>query len=76
MRIIEEGSIPNIEYVFTCRHCKCVFAVTEFELYSTPYINKSSYRCPTCGTQVYGYITQEVEEEETPTTESDEVDES
>lgn len=61
MRIIKEGIVPNLEYVFNCGYCGCVFAVTDYELHQTPYINKGSYKCPTCGTQVYGCKTQEVE---------------
>lgn len=62
MRIIKEGKVPNVEYIFTCGYCACEFAVTSHELYNeNSYINKNSYKCPTCGTQVYGYITQEIE---------------
>jgi len=63
MRIIKEGVVPEVEYVFTCGYCGCEFAVTSYELRNeNPYINKNSYKCPTCGTQVYGYTTQEVEQ--------------
>ena len=62
MRIIKEGVLPNIEYVFECKTCGCEFAVTGQELFTeNPYINKNSYKCPTCSTQVYGYKKQEVE---------------
>ena len=64
MRIIKEGHIPYLEYVFNCGYCGCEFAVTRYELFNeNSYIDKSSYRCPTCGTQVYGAVPQEVEEE-------------
>ena len=64
MRIIKEGSVPNLEYVFICSYCGCEFAVTKYELFiENPYINKDSYKCPTCGTQVYGAKPQEVEDE-------------
>jgi len=67
MRIIREGVIPNLEYIFVCNHCGCMFAVSEYELHETnPYINKTSYKCPTCATQVFGYVVQEVEENENP----------
>lgn len=56
MRIIKEGKVPDIEYIFTCGYCACEFAITPHELY-----NENSYKCPTCGTQIYGYITQEIE---------------
>lgn len=73
MRIIKEGVIPNIEYVFVCKCCGCEFAIMPYELYEeNPYINKNSYPCPTCGTQVYGYAIQEVEEELTPSIPPDE----
>ena len=73
MRIIKEGKVPNVEYIFTCGYCACEFAITAHELYNeNSYINKNSYKCPTCGTQVYGYITQEVEESE-PEPESSEM---
>lgn len=63
MRIIKPGSIPNVEYIFTCKICGCEFAVTDHELHQeNSYINKDSYKCPTCGTQVFGYQIQEIEE--------------
>ena len=64
MRIIKEGTIPDIEYVFTCNYCGCEFAITPSELQFSPYINKESFKCPTCGTQVYGFVVQEIEENE------------
>ncbi len=66
MRIIKEGTIPNIEYVFTCDYCGCEFAVTEGELRSSPFFEKESYRCPTCGKQVYGATPQEIDTTELP----------
>lgn len=69
MRIIKEGIIPNVESVFICNYCKCEFAVTPAELRDSPYINKESFKCPTCGTQVYGFVVREVEENESDDTE-------
>ena len=63
MRIIKEGKIPNLEYVFTCSYCECEFAVTREELFNeSPYIDKNSYPCPICNTQVYGGKPQVIEE--------------
>jgi len=65
MRIIKQGRIPNLEYLFTCNTCGCEFAVTRYELINeNSYIDKSSYKCPICGEQAYGPIMQEVEESE------------
>ena len=65
MRIIKEGKVPDVEYIFTCNYCNCEFAVTRYELfYESPYIDKGSYKCPTCGTQVFGPVVQEIEESE------------
>ena len=76
MRIIEEGIIPNLEYIFTCNHCGCVFAVSDYELHETnPYINKNSYKCPTCATQVYGYSVQEIEDTSADTDSDSEISE-
>lgn len=79
MRIIKEGKIPNFEYVFTCHYCDCEFAVTRYELFDkNPYIDKGSYKCPTCGTQVFGGAYKEIEEDSInlePESESNEVDE-
>ena len=73
MRIIKEGHIPNLEYVFNCGYCGCEFAVTRYELFDeNSYIDKNSYRCPTCGTQVYGAVPQEIEEEPVINTEDSE----
>ena len=72
MRIIKEGHIPNFEYVFTCRVCGCEFAVTQQELINeNQYLDKNSYKCPTCGTQVYNAIAQEVVEDTTVNDEPD-----
>ena len=76
MRIIKEGHIPNLEYVFACGYCGCEFAVTEYELfYENCYINKDSYKCPTCGTQVYGFVPQEKTEEEPTDTDNPDISE-
>lgn len=65
MRIIKEGILPNIEYVFECKTCGCEFAVTGKELFvDNPYLNKNSYKCPVCNTQVFGYKKQTIELEE------------
>lgn len=64
MRIIKEGVIPNLEYVFTCNYCGCEFAISDTELhFENPFFDKNSYRCPTCDRQVYGAKPQEVVEE-------------
>lgn len=63
MRIIKQGILTTTEYIFTCGICGCEFAVTGEELFTkNPYINKNSYKCPICDTQVFGYKKQKVEE--------------
>ena len=62
MRIIKEGHIPNLEYIFTCKYCSCEFAVTQTELYVENIMyDKNSYKCPTCGRVAYGPMPQELE---------------
>ncbi len=71
MRIIKEGTIPNVEYIFNCDYCGCEFAVTEVELISNnPFSDKNSYTCPTCHKMVYGPEKQVVESSE-PVIETD-----
>ena len=75
MRIIKEGVIPNIEYIFTCNYCNCEFAVTEIELINNnPFSDKNSYSCPTCHKNVYNPEKHIVEEETSePSTEDETV---
>ena len=66
MRIIKEGKIPNIEYIFVCNYCGCEFAVTETELINgNPFSDKNSYSCPTCHKNIYS-PEKHIIEEETP----------
>ena len=65
MRIIKEGHIPNLEFIFTCKYCSCEFAVTQTELYvENVMYDKNSYKCPTCGKIAYGPIAQRLEDSE------------
>ena len=50
--------------------------MSDYELYETnPYINKNSYKCPTCATQVYGYTVQEIEDTSADTDSNSEISE-
>jgi hypothetical protein len=71
MRIIKEGVVPILEYVFNCGLCGCEFAVTEAELNGTSFLNKNAYICPTCGKPVSGYELQVIEGDLLPIQEED-----